>query len=206
MLGRPSVPNSMVMERIAVVRTFLIGIVLLSGARSREAPRAASPRDAGQPATPPSVIPVAPIFPPATLRPASPGNCVEVICARLPGGSCSPDQLVPVAQMCGNQYSGECIADVCDRLGPFACDDVEAIKRIAPGCRNQIGAGCLRSVCRLAGPLGCDDLQEMIIALSGCSGNADGVCVDLVCNRLGPSGCDKLEKAARIARVCAGGG
>jgi hypothetical protein len=210
MAASPAGLTSISVERIAVVGFFLIVAALVAAAGGRQARSVADRRDAGADAVPvpaalPSIVPPAPLFPPAALRPASPGNCVEVVCAHLAGGSCRKDELVTIAQLCASQYSGECIADACDRLGPFACKTIDAVRRVAPACRGQIGAGCLRSVCRQAGPLGCDDLRKVNVALEGCAGNVDGSCVDVVCGQLGPLGCDGLEKTARIARACGEG-
>jgi hypothetical protein len=130
-------------KQIAVFGAALVGACLLAGVGLR-GPEASPRDDAGTAPPPAPVVPPAPLAPPAALRPASPGDCVEVVCGRLPSATCHEDEQLRVAQMCANQYSGECIVQACQRLGPLACTTLDAIARIAPSCRTQIGAGCLR--------------------------------------------------------------
>jgi hypothetical protein len=99
--------------------------------------------------------------------------------------------------------AGGCVDVVCKKLGPFGCDDISEMERVANMCRGNFDGRCVESVCSQLGSFGCDDLSEVEHVTMVCRGGHGG-CIDTVCKRLGRFGCDDMSEIEQVARTCQG--
>jgi hypothetical protein len=98
--------------------------------------------------------------------------------------------------------TSSCVKTVCDKLGPFGCDDQSEIKNVASMCSGNWGGECVQTTCGSLSSFDCDDLSELKEIALSCSQVFGNSCSRFFTKRLSTFEHDDRSEMVKINTQC----
>lgn len=127
-------------------------------------------------------------------------SCATVACDILGGARACDDssEQETIAQICLNNFNGNCLRQSCGMLSLFVCQAINQIFQVAASCQGVCDTSCSYVAC---GYVGCSTAEDVSNVNLACSGHISGGCIEQNCR---DGSCATLDGLQTAARLCGG--